>query len=77
MLTLYRASFRQLLLIGFLLIAGLLAATSLGGLFTLERLTLQSRDAAERAGQLNTTLQQLTERQIAMERAARQYLVLE
>lgn len=77
MLTLYRASFRQLLLIGFLLIAGLLAAASLGGLFALERLSLQSRQVAERAGQINAILQQLNERHVAMERAARQFLVLE
>ncbi len=77
MFTFYRASFRQLLLVGFLLIAGLLAAASLGGLFTLERLTVQSRDAAERAGQLNGAMQQLAERSVAMERAARQYLVLD
>ncbi|QPF75800.1 HAMP domain-containing protein [Roseateles sp. DAIF2] len=77
MLTLYRASFRQLLLIGFLLIAGVLAATALGGLFTLDRLSAQSREAAERAGRLNATLQQLSERSVAMERSARQFLVLE
>lgn len=74
---LYRASFRQLLLLGFLLIAGLLAAASLGGLFTLERLTVQSRSAAERAVQLSSAVQQLAERSVAMERAARQFLVLE
>ncbi|MCX2865756.1 ATP-binding protein [Paucibacter sp. PLA-PC-4] len=74
---LYRASFRQLLLLGFLLIAGLLAAASLGGLFTLERLTVQSRSAAERAVQLSSAVQQLGERSVAMERAARQFLVLE
>lgn len=75
--TLYRASFRQLLLIGFVLIAGLLAATALGGLFTLERLSLQSREAAEQAGRLGGQLQQLGERGVSMERAARQFLVLE
>jgi two-component system, NtrC family, sensor histidine kinase GlrK len=75
--SLYRASFRQLLLLGFLLIAGLLAAASLGGLFTLERLTVQSRSAAERAVQLTSAAQQLAERSVAMERAARQFLVLE
>ncbi|MET0517246.1 MAG: ATP-binding protein [Burkholderiaceae bacterium] len=74
---LYRASFRQLLLIGFLLIAGLLAAASLGGLFTLERLTVQSREAAVRDGRLASDVQQLAERGVTMERAARQFLVLE
>ncbi|CAH0351000.1 ATP-binding protein [Aquabacterium sp. CECT 9606] len=77
MLTFYRASFRQLLLAAFLLIAGLLAAASLGGLFTLERLMVQSRAAAERAVQLSAGTQHLAERSVAMERAARQYLVLD
>jgi two-component system sensor histidine kinase GlrK len=72
-----RASFRQLLLLAFLLIAGLLATASLGGLFTLERLMVQSSAAAERAVQLTAATQRLAERSVAMERAARQYLVLD
>jgi len=47
-----RPSFRQLLLAAFLLIAGLLAAASLGGLFTLERLMAQTRASSERAALL-------------------------
>lgn len=77
MLTFYRASFRQLLLVAFVLIAGLLAAASLGGLFTLERLMGQSRAAAERAVELSGAAQRLAERTVAMERAARQYIVLD
>jgi two-component system sensor histidine kinase GlrK len=77
MFTFYRASFRQLLLAAFLLIAGLLAAASLRGLFTLERLMVQSRSAAERAVQLTAGAQRLAERSVAMERAARQYMVLD
>jgi two-component system sensor histidine kinase GlrK len=77
MFTISRASFRQLLLVAFLLIAGLLAAASLGGLFTLERLLGQSRAAADRAVQLTAATQQLAERSVAMERAARQYMVLD
>jgi len=77
MFTIHRASFRQLLLVAFLLIAGLLALASLGGLFTLERLMVQSRGAAERAVQLTAAAQQLAERSVAMERAARQYMVLD
>jgi two-component system sensor histidine kinase GlrK len=73
----YRPSFRQLLLAAFLLIAGLLAAASLGGLLTLERLATQSRSAAQHAGELNAAVQHLGERRIEMERAARQFLVLE
>jgi two-component system sensor histidine kinase GlrK len=77
MVNFYRVSFRQLLLLAFLLIAGLLAAASLGGLFTLERLMVQSRAAAERAVQLTADAQRLAERSVAMERSARQYLVLD
>jgi len=72
-----RASFRQLLLSAFLLIAGLLAAASLGGLFTLERLMTQSRGAAETAVQQSAAAQQLAERSVAMERAGRQFMVLD
>lgn len=70
-------SFRQLLVLAFLLIAVLLGAASLHGLQTLERLVTQSRDGLTRALQLNADAQLLAERRVAMERAARQYLVLE
>ncbi len=76
-MSLHRASFRQLLLIAFLLIAALLAAAALHGLITLERLIAQSRDGAERAVQATAAVQTLAERSVAMERAARQYLVLD
>src|SRR6188474_2947189 len=69
-------SFRQLLVVAFLLIAALLAAASLRALFTLEQLTLQSRDSADRALDLSAAAQSLTERSVAMERTARQSLVL-
>jgi len=77
MATLRRASFRQLLLVAFLLIAGFLAAASLGGLYTLDRLLEESREASERGVQLNAASQQLAERSLTMERAARQFMVLE
>jgi len=77
MLSLHRTSFRQLLLVAFLLIAALLALASLQGLVTLERLIAQSRDGAERAVQATAAMQTLAERSVAMERAARQYLVLD
>ncbi|UXH78227.1 sensor histidine kinase [Roseateles amylovorans] len=77
MFRLPRISFRQILLVGFLLIAGLLAAASLGGLLTLERLTSQGREAILRAARMSGEVQQLAERSVGMERAARQYLVLE
>jgi len=72
-----RPSFRQVLLVAFLLIAGLLAAASLGGLFTLERLMAQSRAATERALLMSADARQLAERSVAMERSARQYMVLD
>jgi two-component system sensor histidine kinase GlrK len=77
MFSLNRASFRQLLVIGFLLIAALLAAVALQGLVTLERLMAQSREGADRAVQMNGAVQTLIDRSVTMERAARQYLVLD
>lgn len=71
-----RVSFRQLLVAAFLLIAGLLAAASLRAVFTLEQLTMQSRDGAVRALELSAAAQSLNERSVAMERTARQSLVL-
>ncbi|MFT3956534.1 MAG: HAMP domain-containing sensor histidine kinase [Piscinibacter sp.] len=72
-----RYSFRQLLLVAFLLIAALLGAASLRGLFTLEGLLLQSGAGARSAVAETAAVQQLGERTVAMERAARQYLVLD
>jgi two-component system sensor histidine kinase GlrK len=72
-----RLSFRQVLLVAFLLIAGLLAAASLGGLFTLERLMAQSRAATERALLVSADARTLAERSVSMERSARQYMVLD
>ena len=74
---LQRFSFRQLLVIAFLLIAALLGAASLRALFTLEDLTLQSRDNAARALALSGAAQSLKERSVAMERSSRQSVVLE
>lgn len=71
-----RPSFRQLLLVAFVVIAGLLAAASLGGLFTLERLMAQSRAATDTALVTSADARQLADRSIAMERSARQYMVL-
>ena len=72
-----RLSFRQTLLAAFLLIAGLLAAASLGGLFTLERVMAQSRVATASALLLTSDARQLAELRVAMERSARQYIVLD
>ncbi len=69
-------SFRQLLVLAFLLIAVLLGAASLHALRTLELLVTQSRDGLTRALELNADVQLMAERRVSMERSARQYLVL-
>jgi two-component system sensor histidine kinase GlrK len=69
-------SFQQLLLLAFLLIAGLLGVSSLRALHTLEQLMVQSRDGAAQATALSTAAQALNQRGQALERAARQSLVL-
>ena len=74
---LQRFSFRQLLVIAFLLIAALLGAASLRALFTLEDITLQSRDNAARALELSGAAQSLNERSVSMERTSRQSVVLD
>lgn len=72
-----KLSFRQLLLGAFLLIAVLLGATSVQALLTLERLAAQSREISNDAIVLTASAQQLAERSVAMERSARQFLVLD
>ena len=74
---LQRFSFRQLLVIAFLLIAALLGAASLRALFTLEELTLQSRDGAARTLELSRWAQSLSEHSVSMERTSRQSVVLD
>ena len=77
MLTLPRPSFRQLLLVAFLLLAGLLAAVALRGLASVEDLLASSRSGAQRSLALNAHVDRLNEQGLTMERAARQYLVLQ
>ena len=74
MVSLQRISFRQLLVVAFLLIAALLAAVSLRGLGTLDRLMTDSRTGAELAATQAVHLQGLADRSTTMERAARQSL---
>ena len=74
---LQRFSFRQLLVIAFLLVAALLGAASLRALFTLEQLTLQSRAGAARSLELSQWAQRLSEHSVAMERTSRQSVVLD
>ncbi|MES2741646.1 MAG: HAMP domain-containing sensor histidine kinase [Pseudomonadota bacterium] len=72
-----RLSFRQLLFIAFILIAGVLTATSIQALLTLEQLARLGRENAAKAVLLTEQAQRLAERTQAMERSARQFLVLE
>lgn len=74
---LQRFSFRQLLVIAFLLTAALLGAASLRVLFALEDLTQQSGDNAARALELSGAAQSLRERSMSMERSSRQSVVLD
>ncbi|MDO9438469.1 MAG: two-component sensor histidine kinase, partial [Hydrogenophaga sp.] len=71
-----RGSFQQLLLFAFLLITALLVGVALRSLFQYDALMTQSRNAAGRALALSGGAQSLAERSAAMERAARQSLVL-
>ena len=74
---LQKLSFRQLLVLAFLLIAALLGAASLRGLRALEDLTRESRDSAASALALSDAAQSLSERSVAMERSARQSVILD
>lgn len=75
--SLQRYSFRQLLLVAFLLIAALLSAASLRELYLLEGLLGKSNAGARQALAHTANAQMLAERTVVMERAARQYLVLD
>lgn len=72
-----RLSFRQTLLLGFLLVSLLLGAAALRGLHVLETFAERSRAAAAQAVQTSSDIQHLAERSIDLERSARQYLVLQ
>ena len=69
-------SFQQLLLLAFLLVGGLLGVSSLRALHTLEQLMVQNRNGTAQAATLTNTEQALNQRGQALERAARQSLVL-
>jgi len=69
-------SFQQLLLLAFLLIAGLLGISSLRALHTLEQLMVLSRHGSAGATMLSAAAQGLNQRGQTLERAARQSLVL-
>jgi two-component system sensor histidine kinase GlrK len=71
-----RLSFSHTLLASFLLIAAILGATAVGGLFALEDFAARHRESARDALGFSTAVQQLGERSVDMERSARQFLVL-
>jgi len=77
MFSLQRYSFRQLLLVAFLLVAALLSIAAVRELFLIEDLLAQSSEGARQAVAHTADAQVLAERTVAMERAARQYLVLD
>lgn len=72
-----RISFRQLLLLAFVLIALVLSGAAIQGLRMLEAFAGKSRHAAQDALHLTAAIQLIGERSVDMERSARQYLVLE
>jgi len=77
MLSLQRYSFRQLLLVAFLLVAALLSIAAVRELYLLEDLLAQSSEGARQAVARTADAQVLAERTVSMERAARQFLVLD
>ena len=72
-----RLSFRQLLFGAFILISLMLTASSVQALLTLERLARQGRETAVQTVMLGEQSQHLAERTLAMERSARQFMVLD
>ncbi len=72
-----RVSFRQSMLVGFLLISLLLGWAAVRSWLVVERFVDQSRQVSAQALRLTALIQDLTERAPDLERAARQYRVLE
>ena len=70
-------SFHQCLLAAFLLITAVLGGAAAQGMLALEHLALQGRQASQDAAGLTADVQRLAERTVAMERSARQFLVLD
>ncbi|BCL75947.1 two-component sensor histidine kinase [Jeongeupia sp. HS-3] len=75
--TLTKPSFRQLLLLAFILAAALLSATSLRALSTLQQAAEQSRSLSDAAVRQTEAVERLNERTQLFERSLRQYLVLD
>lgn len=71
-----RISFRQGMLLGFVVIVMLLGGAVLQSWRVLEHLVAQSRQTSTQAIQLTAEIQELGERTVDLERSARQYLLL-
>jgi len=76
MKSLLTLSFKQLLLLAFLLVGGLLGGTSIWSLITVDRLLAQSQQRAYQSISMHSAAQALAARTLDMERAARQSLIL-
>lgn len=72
-----RLSFSHVLLASFFLIAAILGSAAVSGLIALETFAERSRAGANHALRSTAAVQQLAERSVDMQRAARQYRVLE
>jgi two-component system, NtrC family, sensor histidine kinase GlrK len=70
-------SFRQCLVAAFVLIAVALGGAAAQAMLALEHVALQGRQASQDAAVLTAEVQRLAERTVAMERSARQFLVLD
>ena len=70
-------SFRQCLLAAFLLVAVALGGAAAQAMLALEHVALQGREASQDAAEMTAQVQRLAERTVAMERSARQFLVLD
>lgn len=70
-------SFHQCLLAAFLLITAVLGGAAAQAMLALEHVALQGRQASQDAAALTAQVQRLAERTVAMERSARQFLVLD
>lgn len=74
--SLFTLSFKQLLLLAFVLIGGLLGGTSIWSLITVDRLLAQSQQRTFQSISMHSAAQALAARTLDMERAARQSLIL-
>ena len=70
-------SFHQCLLAAFLLITAVLGGAAAQAMLALEHVAQQGRQASQDAATLTAQVQRLAERTVAMERSARQFLVLD